>query len=44
VNKYYTKKRGVWEELSARNDLPKFTSVNEEVTNFLQALARQTEE
>jgi len=26
------------------NDLPKFTSVNEEITNFLQALARQTEE
>jgi len=44
VNEYYTKMRGVWEELSAMNDLPKFTSVNEEVTNFLQALARQTEE
>jgi len=44
VNEYYTKMRGVWEELSAMNDLPKSTSINEEITNFLQALARQTEE
>ena len=44
MNEYYTKMRGVWEELSAMNDLPKFTSINEEITNFLQALARQTEE
>ena len=44
VNEYYTKMRGVWEELSAMNDLPKFTSVTEEIINFLQALAKQTEE
>lgn len=44
INEYYTRMRGIWEELSAMNDLPRFIAVNEEVTNFLQALAKQNEE
>ena len=44
INEYYTKLRGIWEELSAMNDLPRFTAVSEEITNFLQALAKQNEE
>ena len=44
INEYYTKLRGIWEELNAMNDLPRFTTVSEEITNFLQALAKQNEE
>jgi len=44
INEYYTKIRGIWKEQSAMNDLPRFTSVNEEITNFLHALAKQSEE
>ena len=28
INEYYTKMIGIWEELSAMNDLPRFTNVN----------------
>jgi len=44
ISEYYTKMRSIWEELSAMNDLPKFTTVNEEITNFLHALTKQHEE
>jgi len=44
ISEYYTKMRGIWEEFSAMNDLPKFTNVNEEITNFLHALTKQNEE
>ena len=44
INDYYTKMRGIWEELSAMSDLPRFTTVNEENTNFLQAWSKQIEE
>jgi len=44
VSEYYTKIRGIWEELSAMNDLPRLTSVSEEITNLLHALAKQNEE
>jgi len=36
--------RGMWENLSAMNGLPMFTNMNEEITNFLHALANQNEE
>ncbi|KAJ8443288.1 hypothetical protein Cgig2_015766 [Carnegiea gigantea] len=36
--------RGLWEELSVMNDLPGFTSVTDEITNFRQALNKQNEE
>jgi len=36
--------RGIWEELSAMNNLPRFTTMNEDITNFLHALAKQNEE
>ena len=36
--------RGIREELSAMNDLPRFFVMNEEIINFLQALAKQNEE
>lgn len=44
INEYYTRISGIWEELSAVADLPRFTNINEEIANFLQALARQNEE
>jgi len=44
VSEYYTKMRGIWEELDAMNDLPRLTVMNPEITNFLQALAKQQEE
>ena len=44
INEYYTRMKGVWEELSAMNDLPRFTIVNDEITRFLEAFAKQIEE
>ena len=44
INEYYTQMKGIWKELSAMNDLPRFSVVTDEITNFLQALARQNEE
>jgi len=44
TNEYCTKIRGICEELSATNDLPRFSVMNEETTNLLHALAKQNEE
>ena len=44
VSEYYTRMRGIWEELDAMSDLPRITIVAEEVVNFLQALAKQQQE
>jgi len=44
ISEYYTRMRAIWEELSGMNDLPQFTSMSEEITNFLQALTKQNEE
>ncbi|KAJ8426546.1 LOW QUALITY PROTEIN: hypothetical protein Cgig2_002066 [Carnegiea gigantea] len=44
INEYYTWMRGIWEELSAMNDLRPFSIVTDEIISFLQALAKQNEE
>ena len=44
LNEYYTRMKGIWEELSAMNDLPQFIVVIDEITNFLRALSEQNEE
>ena len=44
ISEYYTRMRGIWEELDAMNDLPRLTIETTEITNFLQALSRQQEE
>ncbi|KAJ8449705.1 hypothetical protein Cgig2_001361 [Carnegiea gigantea] len=44
VSKYYTVMRGIWEELNAMNELPRMTTIAEDVTRFLNALLKQQEE
>jgi len=44
INEYYTRMKGIWEELSAMSDLPQFTVVTDEATNFMKALSKQNEE
>jgi len=34
INEYYTRMRGIWEKLSTMNDLPRFTTVTDEITNL----------
>jgi len=41
ISEYYTQIKGIWEELDAMCDLPRINGASEEVTNFLQALAKQ---
>ncbi|KAJ8436759.1 hypothetical protein Cgig2_030117 [Carnegiea gigantea] len=41
VSDYYTLMRGIWEELDAMNELPRITTVGEDITQFLNALLKQ---
>ena len=38
---YYTRTKSIWEELNALDDLPKITIVTDELTKFLNSLARK---
>ncbi|KAJ8436270.1 hypothetical protein Cgig2_011542 [Carnegiea gigantea] len=44
VSDYYTRIKGIWEELDSMMDLPKVSVVNEEIANFLRAFGRMQEE
>ena len=41
VSEYYTKIRGIGEELDAMSELPTIASMTEDITAFLNALAKQ---
>ena len=40
VSEHHTVLRGIWEELNAMNELPRMTTVAEDVTRFLNALLK----
>ncbi|PWA93097.1 serine carboxypeptidase S28 family protein [Artemisia annua] len=44
ISEYYTRMKCVWEELDSMNVLPRITSVNPEITAFLNAINTQKEE
>lgn len=41
ISDFYTKLRCLWEENDAKSSLPRFTTVNSEITKFLKALSTQ---
>jgi len=40
ISDYYTKIKGIWEELDDMMELPKLSTVNDEVINFLGAFSK----
>jgi len=44
VSDYYTRIKGIWEELDSMLDLPKVSIANEEIAAFLHAFGRMQEE
>ncbi|XP_057249017.1 uncharacterized protein LOC130590540 [Beta vulgaris subsp. vulgaris] len=44
VSEYYTELRVLWEEIESMNDYPSITSVNTEVTAYVEAINQQKEE
>jgi len=44
VSDYYTRTKGIWEELDSMVDLPKVGVANDEIAEFLSAFGRMQEE
>ena len=44
MSDYYTRIKGIWEELDSMVDLPKVSVANEEIAEFLRAFGRMQEE
>uniref|UniRef100_A0A7C8ZXR5 Retrotransposon gag domain-containing protein n=1 Tax=Opuntia streptacantha TaxID=393608 RepID=A0A7C8ZXR5_OPUST len=44
VSDYYTRIKGIWEELDSMVDLPKVSVANEEIAAFLRAFGRMQEQ
>ena len=44
VSEYYTELRVLWEEIESMNDYPPITSVNSEITAYVEAIEQQKEE
>ena len=41
VSEYYTRMRGIWEELDDMSELPILTTMTNEITTLLSALSKQ---